>query len=116
MKVKDKSKVKIGKYMPYYYAGVSLDYNLIHIDREFAQANGLPDIILQGMCTMGLTAKHVIENDHPSKIKTFKVRFLNPVLPGDELNFKSHQNDNEINVEVSNQNGNRVLRGEVTIR
>ena len=116
MKVKDKSKVKIGKYMPYYYAGVSLDYNLIHIDREFAQANGLPDIILQGMCTMGLTAKHIIENDHPSKIKTFKVRFLNPVLPADELNFKSHQNDNEINVEVSNQNGNRVLRGEVTIR
>ena len=39
-------KVKIGKYMPYYYAGASLDYNLIHIDREFAQANGLPDIIL----------------------------------------------------------------------
>jgi acyl dehydratase len=116
MKVKDKSKVKIGKYMPYYYAGVSLDYNLIHIDREFAQANGLPDIILQGMCTMGLTAKHIIENDHPSKIKTFKVRFLNPVLPADELNFKSHQNDNEINVEVSNQNGNKVLRGQVTVR
>ena len=116
MKVKDKSKVKIGKYMSYYYAGVSLDYNLIHIDREFAQANGLPDIILQGMCTMGLTAKHIIENDHPSKIKTFKVRFLNPVLPADELNFKSHQNDNEINVEVSNQNGNKVLRGQVTVR
>jgi len=116
MKVKDKSKVKIGKYMPYYYAGASLDYNLIHIDREFAQANGLPDIILQGMCTMGLTAKHIIENDHPSKIKTFKVRFLNPVLPADELNFKSHQNDNEINVEVSNQNGNKVLRGQVTVR
>ena len=116
MKVKDKSKVKIGKYMPYYYAGVSLDYNLIHIDREFAQANGLPDIILQGMCTMGLTAKHIIENDHPSKIKTFKVRFLNPVLPADELNFKSHQNDNEINLEVSNQNGNKVLRGQVTVR
>ena len=116
MKVKEKSKVKIGKYMPYYYAGASLDYNLIHIDREFAQANGLPDIILQGMCTMGLTAKHIIENDHPSKIKTFKVRFLNPVLPADELNFKSHQNDNEINVEVSNQNGNKVLRGQVTVR
>ena len=116
MKVKDKSKVKIGKYMPYYYAGVSLDYNLIHIDREFAQANGLPDIILQGMCTMGLTAKHIIENDHPSKIKTFKVRFLNPVLPGDELNFESEINNTEINIEVTNQNGNRVLRGEVTIR
>ena len=49
--------------MPYFYAGASLDFNLIHIDREFAQANGLPDIILQGMCTMALTAKHIIKNN-----------------------------------------------------
>jgi 3-hydroxybutyryl-CoA dehydratase len=116
MAIKDKSKIRIGKYMPYFYAGASLDYNLIHIDREFAKANGLPDIILQGMCTMGLTAKHIIENDHPSKMETFKVRFLNPVLPGDELNFKSEKNDAEINVEVTNQNGNGVLRGQAIVR
>jgi|TARA_B100001964_G_C13976421_1_gene484207 acyl dehydratase len=116
MAIKDKSKIRIGKYMPYFYAGASLDFNLIHIDREFAQANGLTDIILQGMCTMGLTAKHIIENDHPSKMKTFKVRFLHPVLPGDELNFESEINDAEIDVEVTNQNGNRVLRGKATIR
>ena len=102
--------------MPYLYAGASLDFNLIHIDREFAQANGLPDIILQGMCTMGLTAKHIIKNDHPSKVETFKVRFLNPVLPGDELNFESEMNNAEIDIEVTNQNGKRVLRGKATTR
>ena len=102
--------------MPYFYAGASLDFNLIHIDREFAQANGLPDIILQGMCTMALTAKHIIKNDNPSKMETFKVRFLNPVIPGDELSFESEQNETEINVEVSNQNGNKVLRGHAKVR
>ena len=116
MAVKDKSKIRISKYMPYFYAGASLDYNLIHIDREFAQANGLPDIILQGMCTMALTAKHFIKNDNPSKMETFKVRFLNPVIPGDELSFESQQNGTEINVEVTNQNGNRVLRGQAIVR
>ena len=49
-------------------------------------------------------------------METFKVRFLNPVLPGDELNFKSEKNDAEINVEVTNQNGNRVLRGQAIVR
>ena len=116
MAVKDKSKIRINKYMPYFYAGASLDFNLIHIDREFAQANGLPDIILQGMCTMALTAKHIIKNDNPSKMETFKVRFLNPVIPGDELSFESEQNETEINVEVINQNGNKVLRGHSKVR
>ena len=116
MAVKDKSKIRINKYMPYFYAGARLDFNLIHIDREFAQANGLPDIILQGMCTMALTAKHIIKNDNPSKMKTFKVRFLNPVIPGDELSFESEQNETEINVEVSNQNGNKVLKGHAKVR
>ena len=32
MAVKDKSKIRINKYMPYFYAGASLDFNLIHID------------------------------------------------------------------------------------
>ena len=116
MPSRNKSKVIVGKYMPYYYAGASLDFNLIHIDHEFARANGLPGIILQGMCTMGLTVKHVINTDHPSKLQTLKVRFLFPVLPEDELNIESHQDNKEISIEVRNQNGDKVLTGQATIR
>ena len=39
---KKQSNTIIGKYMPYYYAGASLDFNLIHIDQDYAKANGLP--------------------------------------------------------------------------
>ena len=49
-------------------------------------------------------------------MKTFKVRFLNPVLPSDELTFLSQQNGDEINVEVKNQKDKRVLKGQAIIK
>ena len=39
--------VKIYKYLPIYYAGASGDFNLIHIDREFGERQGLDGNILQ---------------------------------------------------------------------
>ena len=75
---------------------ISLDYNLIHIDREFAQANGLPDIILQGMCTMGLTAKHIIENDQydwKKMINNFGLHHLRELLISLEKYFESEELD-----------------------
>ena len=35
------------------YAGASLDRNPIHWDERFARSVGLPDVIAQGMFTMG---------------------------------------------------------------
>ena len=40
--------IKIDKYLSYYYAGASGDFNLIHIDNEFARGEGLNGIILHG--------------------------------------------------------------------
>ena len=115
MAKKKQSKSIIGKYMPYYYAGASLDFNLIHIDQDYAKANGLPGIILQGMCTMALTAKHLIDKGDPAQLGTIKVRFLNPVMPEDELVFDSITNGPDVSVIVKNQNGGRVLKGKATL-
>ena len=30
--------------MPYYYAGASLDFNPIHIDQDYAKANGWTEL------------------------------------------------------------------------
>ena len=116
MSKKKQSKSIIGKYMPYYYAGASLDFNLIHIDQDYAKANGLPGIILQGMCTMALTAKHLIDNGNPAQLRSIKVRFLNPVLPEDELVFDSVTKGSDVSVIVKNQNGGRVLKGKATLK
>ncbi len=48
----DPINVEVDKYRPYYYAGASGDFNLIHIDNDFAKSVGLGGIILQGLCTM----------------------------------------------------------------
>ena len=116
MSKKKQSKSIIGKYMPYYYAGASLDFNLIQIDQEYAKANGLPGIILQGMCTMALTAKHLIDNGDPAQLDTIKVRFLNPVMPEDELVLDSVTKEPDVSVSVKNQNGGRVLKGKATLK
>ena len=116
MAKKKRSNTIIRKYMPYYYAGASLDFNLIHIDQDYAKANGLSGIILQGMCTMGLTAKHLIDNGDPAQLDTIKVRFLNPVMPEDELVFDSVTKGPDVSVIVKNQNGGRVLKGKATLK
>lgn len=107
-------KVKIDKYRPYLYAGASLDFNPIHLDDEFAKKVGLPGKILHGLCTMAYTYRSVTENLDPGKIKKFKARFSNVVLPGDEITVKSKISNQEnrittIDLISENQNGHPVI-------
>ena len=80
--------VEVDKYRPYYYAGASGDFNLIHIDNDFAKSVGLPGIILQGLCTMAYVYKAVMGNNDPGRIKKIKVRFRQIVRPLDKLTIK----------------------------
>lgn len=91
--------IKIDKYLPYYYAGASGDYNAIHIDEEFAKKAGLGGIILQGLCTMAFACRAVIKDLDPGKLKKIKVRFSQVVRPLDVLTVKG---------QVSNVEGNLV--------
>ena len=80
--------VEVDKYRPYYYAGASGDFNLIHIDNDFAKSVGLPGIILQGLCTMAYVYKAAMGENDPGKIKKIKVRFRQIVRPLDKLTIK----------------------------
>lgn len=106
--------VKVNKYSPYYYAGASGDFNLIHIDNEFAKSVGLGGIILQGLCTMAYVCRGVMENKDPAKIKKLAVRFRQPVRPGDKLTVKGKIRNIENNLVtfdllVENQKGEQVI-------
>ncbi len=101
--------VKIDKYLPLYYAGASGDFNLIHIDREFGERQGLGGNILQGMCTMGITANQLIGDDDPAKLKSINVRFASPVYPGDELAIHAEYDGDSESFTVDKLNGDTII-------
>ncbi len=76
------------KYLPHRYAGASGDFNPIHIDREFAEAVGLPSTILHGLYSMGLVARanaEAIVGGDPRALKRLKVQFRGMGFPEQEI-------------------------------
>src|SRR5438309_9421437 len=75
------------KYLPHRYAGASGDFNPIHIDREFAQAVGLPGNILHGlygMAQVARAAQHAAGGD-PRRVKRLSVQFRGMGFPEQEI-------------------------------
>lgn len=67
---------------------LSGDYNPLHIDPALAQMVGFPGPILHGLSTYGFASRALLKTycgNDPSRLKNMRVRFANPVLPGDTL-------------------------------
>ncbi|MFX1532861.1 MAG: SDR family NAD(P)-dependent oxidoreductase [Promethearchaeota archaeon] len=106
------------------YAEASGDHNPIHLDRDFARAVGLPDIILHGLCAFAFATQAVVDElaeGDPTKVKRVKVRFSKPVFMNDTLTteawlIKEDETSKLIGFETKNQNEIAVLTlGEVEI-
>jgi acyl dehydratase len=110
-------RIKIDKFLPYYYSGASGDFNLIHIDPDFARAAGLEGIILQGLCTMGIAANRLIGDEDPGRLKSINVRFASPVFPEDELEMEVETRDDHVRFIVRKDSGEEVIsRGKAVYR
>ena len=59
------------------------DRNPLHIDPEFSKVGGFKTPILHGLCSLGVSARHVYEKY--GLYKNLKVRFAGVVLPGQTL-------------------------------
>jgi acyl dehydratase len=67
---------------------LSGDKNPLHIDPGFAGKSGFDRPILQGLCSFGFAGRailHSVCGSDPARFKSFSVRFMNVVYPGDTL-------------------------------
>ena len=83
----DELRVTPDKYVPHRYAGASGDFNPIHIDREFAQAVGLPQNILHGLYSMAQVARAHTEaaGGDPRALRRLSVQFRGMGMPEQEI-------------------------------
>jgi NAD(P)-dependent dehydrogenase (short-subunit alcohol dehydrogenase family)/acyl dehydratase/putative sterol carrier protein len=94
------------------YAKASLDDNPIHTDAATAAAAGLPGVIVQGLCTMAMSAAAVTralaEND-ARRVQRIAVRFARPVLNGEALTVQCWTTPNGCSFTTLNAAGQAVL-------
>jgi acyl dehydratase len=104
------------KYLPHRYAGASGDFNPIHIDKEFAQAVGLPQNILHGLYTMAQVARAHTEatGGDPRALKRLSVQFRGMGMPEQEIvvgsTVKEANGPTVVTETVAEQSGNQIIR------
>lgn len=109
--------VKVRRDQSLIYGEASGDKNPIHTSDDFARAVGLPEMILQGLCTMAFCQKAIVDevlSGDPARLKRLGVRFSHIVLNGDFLTVKGWIKETSrekgiIEFVVENQKGQYVI-------
>lgn len=106
------------------YAAGSGDFNPMHHDETFAtKLAGYPSVFAHGMLTMGLTGKMLTDWLGDGVLRSFGVRFVKQVWPGDTLRAKGivremqpegSEGRIEIELVTTNQKGEPVVQGTAT--
>ncbi len=106
------------------YAAGSGDFNPIHHDETFAtKAAGYPSVFAHGMLTMGLTGRLLTDWLGDGVLRSYGVRFVKQVWPGDTLRARGvvkrleaqgKEGLVEIELVTTNQKGEPVVTGSAT--
>jgi len=114
----------ISEYDVYNFAGISGDFNAVHIDKEYAKKTMFKDRIAHGILSAGLISA-VIGSKLPGEGTIYlsqSTKFLKPVYFGDTITAivtvvgkEIEKNKVLLKTECINQNGNTILVGESTV-
>ncbi len=102
------------------FLDLTADVNPLHVDEEYAKAQGYPGRVVYGMLTASLISKlgGVLLPGKYCLIQSVEVKFVKPVFIGDVLivtgevaKVETALNYMEVKVTISNQIQQKVLRG-----
>ncbi|MFA5940923.1 MAG: MaoC/PaaZ C-terminal domain-containing protein [Sinimarinibacterium sp.] len=98
---------------------LSGDANPLHADPAFATRFGFERPILHGLCTYGHVGRHILAafcGHDPRRLKSIRVRFADPVLPGETLVTRMwKESDTRILFDVSvKERDKQVIKNGVT--
>ena len=71
------------------YAGAGGDFTPTHHDDVYARSHGYRSVFAMGLFTAGLMASSVIETARCEWLRSFDIRFVEPVWPGETLHVFS---------------------------
>ena len=91
------------------YAGASGDHNPLHIDTDYANRIGLPDVIAHGMLIMGYLGRVLTNNMNQNQILEYGVQFSSITNIGDVLCCCG------IVKEISGNKSNKILKLELNV-
>ncbi|KNE71290.1 hypothetical protein AMAG_20329 [Allomyces macrogynus ATCC 38327] len=83
---------------------LSGDLNPLHIDPQMSAMGGFDVPILHGLCTLGVSAKHVYNHyagGDPAAVKSIKGRFAKHVFPGETLRTDMWREGNKVLFQVT---------------
>ncbi len=113
-----KSDIFIDPLQPYVYDGCTNIEFPIHTSLKFAEAVGLPGIILQGTSTLAYAVREMVNREadmDPSKIEEIACNFTGMVLPGTKIKVcctgkKIYQDHMDLFFQVQNCEDKKAIR------
>ena len=133
----DYKSAKIGEFLPELklepvsrtnlalYAGASGDHNPLHIDTDYANEIGLPDVIAHGMLIMGYLGRLLTNNFSQGQIIEYSIQFSSITNIGDELTCSAKvvktitngtMKNLKLELNVTDQNDDLKLKGHSSIK